>query len=154
LSVPALALYIAGAQGRFNRGALTQAGIFVALSTLALTASFLGLVALVTGTVTGSNTRLPMYVLGTALAFVGAILLFEEEYRAGRRVLETAAAVAVGTLVLLLFGGEGVAYLLQQPDRVASSQSLFYLLAAGLIGTGLGYWGLHHWREVARSRGM
>lgn len=112
---------MAGAQGRFDGGALTQAGIFVALSTLALTASFLGLVALVTGTVTGSNARLPAYVLGTALAFVGAILLFEAAYRDGRRVLEAAAAVAVGTLVLLLFGGEGVAYLLQQPDRVASS---------------------------------
>jgi hypothetical protein len=145
---------MAGAQSRFNRGALTQAGIFVVLSTLALTASFLGLVALVTGDVTGSNARLPVYVLGTALAFVGAILIFEEEYHAGRRVLEAAAVVAVGTLVLLLFGGEGVAYLFQQPDRVVSSQSLFYLLAAGLIGTGLGYWGLHHWRELTGSQRM
>jgi len=143
-----------GAQGRFNHGALTQAGIFVALSTLALTASFLGLVALVTGTVTGSNARLPVYVLGTALAFVVAILRFEEEYHTGRRVLEAAAVAAAGTFVLLLFGGEGVAYLLQRPEQVVSSQSLFYLLAAGLIGTGLGYWGLHHWQELTGSRGM
>lgn len=127
---------------------LVQAGVFIALSTLALTASFLGLVGLLTGSVTGIENRLPYYVLGLALAFVGAIVAFEREYHDGSVVIRLAAIAAACTFLLVVLAGEGVAFLVQQPETVVSSQSLFYFLAAGLIGTGLGYVGMRHWEDL------
>ncbi len=132
-----------------DRDVLVQAGVFILLSTVALTASFLGLVGLVTGGVTGIENRLPYYVLGLALAFVGAIVGFEREYHDGSVVIRLAALAAAVTFVVVLFAGEGVTFMLQQPETVVSSQSLFYFLAAGLIGTGLGYVGMRHWEDLA-----
>lgn len=133
---------------QWSRNALARAGAFVVVSTVALTASFLGVVGLVSAEVTGIGSRLPFYVLGMALSFVGAIVTFEEEYREAVRILQLAAVVAVSSMLLLTFGGEGIAYLLQNPEEVVASQLLFYILAAGLIGTGIGYWTLNHWSEL------
>ena len=132
---------------------LVQAGVFIALSTAVLTASFLGLVGLLTGGVTGLENRLPYYVLALALGFVGAILAFEREYQDGELIIRLAAIAAGLTFVLVGLSGEGIAFLVQQPASVVSSQSLLYFVAAGLIGTGLGYIGMRHWEDLAVSRG-
>lgn len=133
---------------QWSGNTLLQAGLFVLVSTLALTASFLGVVGLFTGEVAGWNLRLPFYVLVMALAFVGAIVAFEEGYREARIVLQLAVGVGAGAFLLVTFGGEGVAYLLQNPQQVVGSQLLFYILAAGLITAGIGYWALNHWSEL------
>ena len=133
---------------QWNREALARAGAFVVASTVALTASFLGVVGLLTGEVTGLNTRLPFYVLVMALAFVAAVVTFEEGYREASQILLLAVLVAGVSFLLATFGGEGVAFLLQNPQEVVASQLLFYILAAGLIGTGIGYWTLNHWSEL------
>ena len=133
---------------QWSRNTLLQAGLFVLVSTLALTASFLGVVGLFAGDVTGWNLRLPFYVLVMALAFVGAIVAFEEGHREGRLVLQFAVGIGTVAFLLVTFGGEGVAYLLQNPQQVVSSQLLFYILAAGLIAAGMGYWTLNHWSEL------
>lgn len=129
-----------------------QAALFVVVCTLALTASFLGLVGLVTAAVEGISNRLPFYVLAMAIAFVGSILALEGEFDSGRDVLEVAALAALVTCIVVTLSGEGVAYSLQRPEKVFSSQFVFYFLAAGLIGTGLGYWGLHHWEEYVSTQ--
>lgn len=133
---------------QWSRNTLARAGLFVVASTVALTASFLGVVGLLTADVTGLNDRLPFYVLAMALAFVGAIITFEEEYREAIHILQFSALTAIAAFLLVTFGGEGVAYLVQNPEQVVASHLLFYILAAGLIGTGLGYWTLHHWSEL------
>ena len=135
---------------QWSQGQMAQAGLFLAVSTLALTASFLGVVALLTGGVTGLERRLPVYVLAMAVAFVAAIVVLETEYVDGTRILKVAGGGGVATLVLVTLGGEGVAYVVQRPNQVLSSQLLFYILAAGLIGTGLGYWVINHWGDVRR----
>jgi len=127
---------------------LVQAGLFVAVSTLLLTACFLGFVGLVTGGVVGVENRLPYYSLALALGFVGAVLGFEREFRTGERIIRAAGLAAASTFLLVGLAGEGVAFLVQRPDAVLSSQSLFYFLAAGLIGTGLGYIGMRHWEDL------
>lgn len=132
---------------------LVQAAVFILLSTLALTASFLGLVGLLTGSVTGIENRLPYYVLGLGLAFVGAIVALEREHHDGRIVIRLAAIAAALTFALVVLAGEGVAFMVQRPETVVSSQSLFYFLAAGLIGTGLGYVGMRHWEDISVGRG-
>ena len=133
---------------------MAQGGVLLAISTLALTASFLGVVGLVTGGVTGSTDRLPLYVLAMALVFVGSVLHLEGQLRDGERILRASAAIAAGTIVVVGLGGEGIAYVLQHPAEVLTSQLLFYFLAAGLIGTGLGYWALRHWNEISRGAGL
>lgn len=133
---------------RWSGNTLLQAGLFVLVSTLALTTSFLGIVGLFTGDVVGWNLRLPFYVLVMALTFVGAIVAFEEEFREARVILQFAVAVGAVAFLLVTLGGEGVAYLLQNPQQVVSSQLLFYIVAAGLIAAGMGYWALNHWSEL------
>lgn len=143
-----MALY----SGDAGRSVLAQAVLFVVASTLALTGSFLGVVALVTGEAAGIEGRLPFYVLALGIAFVGSVVAFEGEFVAGRDVLEAAVLTSVGAFVLVFLGGEGIAYAVAQPDRVVSSQLLFYLLSAGLIGTGVAYWGLNHWGDGPGGR--
>jgi len=137
---------------RWGKATLARAGIFVAVSTVALTAAFLGVVGLLTGEVTGLTERLPFYVLVTALAFVGAIVVLEEGRNEALQVLVIAGLGGVFTFLLVTFGGEGLTFLLQNRAEVVASQLLFYILAAGLIGTGLGYWALNHWSELSRHR--
>lgn len=137
---------------RFDKEALGRAGALVAVCTLVLTASFVGLVALLSGQAPGVSDRLPLYVLGMATAFVGTILLFEAQGIEGKTIMATAGSVALGTFIFLTLGGEGVVHIVRNPGQVVASQLLFYFLAAGMIGTGLGYWGIQHWQELAFTR--
>ena len=142
---------MAMATGRWTRHTLARAGVFVVFSTVALTASFLGVVALVTGQVAGVSTRLPFYVLAMSIAFVGAIISLEAEFHGGARILQYSIAAAALAFALVTLGGEGVVFLIENTEQVVTSHLLFYILAAGLIGTGLGYWALHHWSELTQD---
>jgi hypothetical protein len=42
-----------------------------------------------------------------------------------------------------------VIYAVTDPDEIVASQVLVYFVAAALICTGVGVWGLRHWREFA-----
>ena len=137
-----------GTQYQWSRNALARASTFVVASTLALTASFLGVVGLLSGDVTGLGSRLPVYVLVMALAFVAAIITFEQQYHEAVQILAFSAIAGVLTFLLATFGGEGVAFLAQNHQEIVASHLLFYLVAAGLIGTGIGYWTLNHWSEL------
>lgn len=123
--------------------------LLVVTCTAALTLSFVGIVSLATGDAGNVGGRFPFYVLGTALAFVAAILVVDGPKRDGQTVLTVAGTVAGATFVLLSLGTEGLRYAVSNPETVLASSSGLYLLAAGLIGTGVGYWALSHWRELA-----
>ncbi len=136
-------------QREWSQSALARAALFVVASTVALTASFLGVVGLLTGEVGGLNNRLPFYVLVMALAFVAAIVTFEEEFREASVILQFSVGVGAATFLLVTFGGEGLSFLYQNHQEVVASQLLFYITAAGLIATGIGYWALNHWSELS-----
>lgn len=123
-------------------------GVIVA-ATAALTLAFFGVVALVTGAAPGFVDRFPVYVLVAAAGFVVAIVGLEGRRLAGRQVLASAAAAGVGVLIALSLCGEGAVYAATNPDRALGSRRLLYLVAAGLAATGLGYWLVRYWREVA-----
>lgn len=131
-----------------DRARLGRVGAVVGTCTAALTASFVGLVALAGGDAAGAVSRLPGYVLAMALTFVAGVVLFEESRHEGRRALAAAAGAAVVAFVVVGLGTEGVVYALRYPDRVVGSQLFAYLLSAGLIGTGVGYWGWRNWRGL------
>jgi hypothetical protein len=131
-----------------DRGeSLARVGALVAGCTLVLTAAFVGVVALVSGLSPGLNTRLPVYVLVMAGSFVGTLLVVERRRRDGRQIIVTAAGVGTAAFVLVALAGEGLSYAAANPTEVFDPTLILYLLAAGLIGTGLGYWGVRHWRE-------
>lgn len=140
---------MATARGRrFDREALGRAGALVACCTLALTASFVGLVALVSGQAVGAGDRLPFYVLTMAAAFVVAIVLFETFGHDGRTVLASAVGVAVATLLLVGLGSEGFIHAVRHPQQVIASHLVFYFLAAAMLATGFGFWAVQHWQEL------
>ncbi|MDZ7701984.1 MAG: hypothetical protein U5J98_07890 [Halobacteriales archaeon] len=126
-------------------------GLLVVACTAALTLAFVGVVSLATGDAGNVGGRVPFYVLGTALAFVGSILVVDGPRRDGRTVLAVAGAVAGVTFILLSLGAEGLRYAVVHPENVLVTSSGLYLVAAGLIGTGVGYWALRHWRELAHT---
>lgn len=140
-------------RNRFDTEAVGRAGALVAVCTLVLTASFVGLVAIVSGQVADISLRLPAYVLAMAAAFVGTIVLLEAQQYDGPTIIVSAGTVALGTFATVTLGGEGVVYAVRNPEQVVASQFLLYFLAAGLIGTGLGYWGIKHWQELMNDVG-
>jgi len=137
--------------GQLDTESLARAGALVAACTLILTASFVGLVALLSASAPGVSGRLPLYVLGTAGAFVAAILFLEAQRVDGEQVITAAGSVAVATFIFATLSGEGAVYVLRNPGELVASQLVFYFLAAGMIATGLGYWAINHWNELALS---
>lgn len=139
---------MAGVRHTVAREPAARVGALVCGCTLVLTASFLGLVSLTTGTATDIGARLPYYVLVMALAFVAGVVGLDTRRREGRRLLVAAVGLALGVFAIASLGTEGVVYALQSPERVVASQLLVYFLAAGLVGTGVAYWALQYWREL------
>lgn len=129
---------------------LARVGAAVTVCTLVLTAAFLGAVALVTGEATGAGTRLPLYVLVAAGAFVGGVVLIEESRHGGRTTLAAAGTIGVVAFALVGLAAEGALFAASDPSTALGSQLVFYLLATALVGTGLGYWAVHHWGTVRR----
>lgn len=140
-------------QGDIEREFLLRAGLLVLGSTLVLTASFVGLVALLVGEASQVGTRLPYYVLAMAVAFVVAIFLLDDDRTDGVTVFLASVGISFAAFAVTSLAGEGLTYAVNQPAAVLANNLLVYFLAAGLIGTGLGFWGLRHWREFAGPTG-
>lgn len=134
-----------------ERDGLGRTGPLVAgigACTALLTASFLGMVGLASGDAVGVLARMPLYVLGSSVAFVGVLLAVDDYNQDGRLVLVQAAVAGVGAFVLGVLGAEGVLYAMTNPEAVVASHLFLYLLSAAIIASGLGYWGMEHWRDV------
>jgi len=123
----------------------------VGASTVLLSLCFFGVVALV-DKAPGTAGRLPYYILGGSLAFVASLLGLEGTLRDGERIFATAVTIGLAAAVAFGLSIEGVRYAIQQPELLVSSALLPYVVAAGLIATGIGFWGVNHWRELTAGR--
>lgn len=130
-----------------RRAFLARTGGVIVASTLALTAAFVGVVALLNGGVDGAVGRVPFYVLAGAVVFVASLLLLDHEDVAGQTVIVATTVLGVVALVVVGLGVEGIFYAIEEPGEVFGDRLVVYFVAAGLICTGLTYWGLNHWRE-------
>lgn len=120
---------------------------FVAVSAVVLTANFIGIVAVISGDVSSIGDRVPWYILAASVVFVATILLLDTSGMDGKSIIVTAPIVAVVSFVLVIFGVEGVRHAVENPDSIFFSQVILYFVAAAMVATGLGYWGVRHWRE-------
>lgn len=121
--------------------------------TLLLTASFVGVLAVLNGEAQPAASRIPWYLVVAAAVFVGTIILLEESGTEGSTIIVSAMLFSLLALALVSLAVEGVMFAVEYPELVFVSRLVLYFFAAGLIGTGVGYWALNHWREFSRSRG-
>lgn len=135
-----------------NERVLRVGGVVVG-STLALTMSFFGLVALVTGGAEGALGRLPIYVFALAASFVGALVALEDLNVDAETVLGAAAGVSFTNFLVVGLASEGTIYALRYPQQVVSSQLFVYVLSAGMMATGLGFWLANHYGEIDLRQG-
>lgn len=126
----------------------------IAISTVFLTASFIGIVSFLSGDIENVSTRLPWYLVIGGLSFVGSIILLEAQGADGRTIIVTAILVMATMFVLTVLAFEGILFTLEQPQLVFNTQLILYFLSAALVGVGIGYWGFRHWREFTGQRGQ
>ena len=121
--------------------------LIIAASTIVLTFSFIGILAVVRGDVGGMSDRLPWYLVSGALAFVATIVLLEGHGATGREIIVSSTITAFWSFVLIALAIEGISFTIRNPEEVFVTRHVLYFLAAALLGTGISYWALHHWRE-------
>lgn len=131
-----------------------RTSLLVSVFTVVLTINFVGAMAIITGEATDTGSRLPLYVFSAAVVFVSVIVVLEAAEYDGPSVLITAVTACLLGFVFIAFGGEGVMYALTDPEAVFDSQLLIYFASAAVIATGVGYWGIRHWREFTRGAGI
>jgi O-antigen ligase len=134
---------------RLRRLLGARAALGVAGLTVLLTCAFVGLLAFVSGARPAVGARLPYYLLVAGVVFVAVLYRVDSREREGTRVLSSVTAVAVAAFLLTGLAVEGLLYAARNPGAIVASQLIVYFLAAALICTGLGMWGLRHWREFA-----
>lgn len=130
-----------------NRQFFLRVGLLIIVSTTLLTASFIGILAFVSGAISNVQGRIPWYLVVVAFTFVTTLVLLEGYGTEGRVIIVTSVIMATITLVFIPLAVEGLLFAAKFPEEILGSQLVLYFFAAGLIGTGIGYWGLNHWRE-------
>lgn len=130
-----------------KESAFQRAVALVITSSILLTVALIGVVAVFSEGVGGFGGRIPFYFLAFAIVFVSLVIGFEEQAFDGRTILLSTVGLSIVLGVLVVLVGEGLVYAFHYPAAVLTSRLLLYLLATGVICTGLVYWGLRHWRE-------
>ncbi len=136
-----------------GRTSVLRASVAVFLSTIVVTMSFIGLLALLRADYSAIEGRLPFYLIIMGVVFVATILVLEYYGTGGQVIILTAVVIGGLSFVASLLSVEGLVYTIEHPERVIVDQLVYYFVAAGLICTGLGFWAVNHWREyVAPGR--
>src|SRR6056297_860948 len=130
----------------------SRAVLTVVPSTILLTLAFVGIAVVVEGlVVTNLVTRLPVYVLVFALAFIVSLLKLDNRNRDGMQILIATAGIGFAAGLLFGLASEGAFYLAYNPGGLLRRGLIVVFLAAGIICTGLGIWGIRHWREFVTA---
>ncbi|MFB6070793.1 MAG: hypothetical protein ABEJ76_07195 [Halanaeroarchaeum sp.] len=132
-----------------SAGTVARVVVPILASTVLLTSSFLGVLAVITAKTAGFSNRFPFYVLLMALGFVAALFLLERPDFQGTQILVATLGLTVTIFLVVTLAGEGLTYAYRYPEEVFVSNLILYLVAAGLIGSGLAFWSVRHWREYA-----
>lgn len=134
-----------------NQQVALRIGLLIIGCTILLTASFVGFFTALTGRISGYESRIAWYVVAVATLFVGTIVLLELNGTDGKTIIVSAAVTGAISFVLIFFSIEGLIFAVTHPGEMLLSQLIVYFFAAALVATGLGYWGLRHWREFTEQ---
>jgi hypothetical protein len=130
---------------------ILRIGVLIAASTILLTCSFVGFIAALSGQVQGFENRVPWYLITAAAVFVTTIVLLEINDADGKTIIISAVVVGGIAFVLVFLAVEGAIFAINNPGTLIFSRLIVYFLAAALVATGVGYWGLRHWREFTAN---
>lgn len=137
--------------GQSQRVAL-RIGALIVACTILLTGSFVGFLAAISGELQNFDAHVPWYMLVGAAVFVGTIILLEINDADGRTIIVTAGVFGTLAFILVALGIEGYIYMSENPDEIIGERLILYFLSASLVATGVGYWGLRHWREFTAQQ--
>lgn len=137
--------------GQSQRIAL-RIGALIVACTILLTGSFVGFLAALAGELQNFDARVPWYLVIGAVVFVGTIILLEINDADGRTIIVTAGVFGTLAFLLVSLGIEGYVYTYYNPDEILDERLILYFLSASLVATGVGYWGLRHWREFTATQ--
>ena len=137
---------------RLRSALLSRAFLTVAGSTLLLTWAFVGIAVLVEGRiVSGLSSRVPFYGLVFAIAFILALWKLDDRDRDGLTILIATIGLGVGAALLVGFATEGVFFTREHPGSVFIPELIVGFTTAAIMCTGLGIWGVRHWREFVTT---
>ncbi|WP_436936563.1 hypothetical protein [Halovenus marina] len=137
----------------WNRQFILRITLIIGGFTIILTACFVGLIALMSGEVTEFDDRLPWYLVTVAIVFVSTIIYLEFNISEGKTIIVSAIFTGILSFILTFFSVEGVLFAANNRSTVFDSRLIIYFFAAALVATGIGYWGIQHWREFTTSAG-
>lgn len=134
---------------RLRNAILSRAFLTVACSTILLTWAFVGVAVLMEGLlVPDVPSRVPLYGLVFAIAFVLSLWKLDDRSRDGTTILIATTGIGAGVATVVGLASEGALYTVENPSTVLTRPELFVgFTTAALICTGLGIWGVRHWRE-------
>ena len=131
---------------------ILRIGLLIIGCTILLTANFIGFLATIDGRIDGSRSRIAWYLVLSAVFFVVTIVLLELNNADGRTIIVSAVVTSVVSFILVFFSIEGLLFAIEHPEEIIVSQLIIYFFAAALVATGIGYWGLRHWREFTAEQ--
>ena len=127
-----------------TNSSITKTEYILLISSILLTICLFGFLSLLMGPQDGLFSRMPLYVFGTSISFVVAIILYDGLLKTGQSSIRSAFILGFITFIFLVSFGEGIISILVNSSLALTAKNLFYLPSLSLFLTGIGYWIFRH----------
>ncbi|MCH2453586.1 MAG: hypothetical protein MK159_03110 [Halobacteriales archaeon] len=131
---------------------ITKIESILLISSILLTICLFGFLSLLMGPQDGFLSRMPLYVFGTSISFVVAIILYDGLLKTGQSSIRYAFLMGFITFIFLVLFGEGIISILVNSDLALTPKNLFYLPSLSLFLTGTGYWMARHKSDLISKK--
>ncbi|WP_415487954.1 hypothetical protein [Candidatus Hikarchaeum yamanae] len=123
-----------------TKSSSTKIKSILLISSILTTICLFGFLSLLMGPQDGFLSRMPLYVFGTSISFVVAIILYDGLLKTGQSSIRSAFLMGFITFIFLVSFGEGIISILVNSNLTLTTKNLFYLPSLSLFLTGIGYW--------------
>ena len=122
------------------------------ISSILTTICLFGFLSLLMGPQDGFLSRMPLYVFGTSISFVVAIILYDGLLKTGQSSIRSSFLMGFITFNFLVSFGEGIISILVNSDLTLTTKNLLYLPSLSLFLTGIGYWMARHKSDLISKK--
>ncbi len=122
------------------------------ISSILTTICLFGFLSLLMGPQDGFLSRMPLYVFGTSISFVVAIILYDGLLKTGQSSIRSSFLMGFITFIFLVSFGEGIISILVNSDLTLTTKNLLYLPSLSLFLTGIGYWRARHKSDLISKK--